>query len=52
MRMASNKASHVTRPKINFAYRLINLNAKVLLKALGFIDSLVVATHRSNSNVD
>ena len=50
MRMASNKTSQVTRPKIDFAHGLINPNAKVFLQALGFTDSLVMATHRSNSN--
>ena len=48
--MAPNKATQVSRPKINFAHRLINPNAKVFLQALGFTDSLVVATHRANSN--
>ena len=50
MRMPPNKTPQVSRPKINFAHGLTNPNAKVFLQALGFTDSLVVTTHRSNSN--
>ena len=48
--MAANKTPQVTRPKVNFAHGRINPNAKVFLQALGFTDSLVMATHRSNGN--
>ena len=48
--MAPNETSQVARPKVNFAHGLVNLNTKVFLQALGFTDSLVMATHRANSN--
>ena len=50
VRMAPNKTSKDPRPKVNFAHRLRNPNAKVFLQALGFADSLVMATHPANGN--
>ena len=50
VRMATNKTAQITRPKVNFAHGLSNPNAKVFLQAVGFADSLVMATHRPNGN--